>query len=182
MITGGIKHDNGKPRMDLLPPDALDEVANILSFGATKYGERNWENGFNYGRLIGAALRHIFAFMRGEDLDTETGRSHLGHAACCILMLLALHLRGHGKDDRSIQLGHNNGSQGEGGGVGVSQLRGDSAGNDSRELPNSASQRELGTKLREALSRIDNPATFSAINVGLGGTKGAQHSSGTGGA
>lgn len=169
MMSGGIKNDSGKARMDLLPPDALDEVANILSFGAIKYGERNWENGFNYGRLIGAALRHIFAFMRGEDNDTETGRSHLGHAACCILMLLALKLRGHGKDDRSVQHGHDSNGAGKSIGTGIPQLRSDSAGNGGGELLNSTAQREFGDRLRAALRRTDDPTALSSIASGLRG-------------
>jgi hypothetical protein len=32
-----LKLDHGKPRMDLLPPLALEEIAKVLAFGATKY-------------------------------------------------------------------------------------------------------------------------------------------------
>lgn len=162
-MTGGIKHDQGKIRTDLLPFDALEEVAQVLTFGAIKYGDRNWENGFNYGRLIGATLRHIFAFARGEDADKESGRSHLAHAACCILMLLALTLRGHGKDDRSVQSGHSDNRAGKGGRAGISQLRSDSTRDSGGELPNGAAQREFGDRLRETLRRSNQPADFSAI-------------------
>ena len=96
----GKKHDQEKPRTDLLPPVALEEIAKVLSFGASKYADHNWRLGFKYSRLIGAALRHIFAFSKGEDKDPETGLSHLAHAACCILFLLDHTILGYGRDDR----------------------------------------------------------------------------------
>jgi hypothetical protein len=96
----GTKHDQGKPRTDLLPPVALEEVAKVLTFGASKYNDHNWRLGFKYSRLIGAALRHIFAFSKGEDRDPETGLLHLAHAACCILFLIDHIMLGYGSDDR----------------------------------------------------------------------------------
>ena len=38
----GLKFDSEKPRMDLLPPKAISEVAKVLGFGAEKYGPENW--------------------------------------------------------------------------------------------------------------------------------------------
>lgn len=95
-----IKFDGAKPRTDLLPTLSLTEVSKVLDFGAHKYGENNWRIGFKWSRLIGASLRHIFAFMRGEDNDEETGLSHLAHAACCVLFLLEHILLKYGVDDR----------------------------------------------------------------------------------
>lgn len=95
-----MKFDSGKPATDLLPFDALTEVAKVLTFGAKKYSRRNWEKGMGWGRLIAAGLRHVFAFMGGEDIDPESGLPHLAHANCCFLMALALTLRKTGTDDR----------------------------------------------------------------------------------
>lgn len=83
----GVKHDAGKPRYELIPPEALDGVTRILTFGATKYGDRNYEKGINYSRVFGAAMRHLWTWWRGEENDPETGESHLHHAACCVMML-----------------------------------------------------------------------------------------------
>lgn len=99
-----LKFDGAKARLDLLPTAALEEVAIILGFGADKYGVNNWRNGFAWSRLLGAALRHLFAFMRGENNDVETGRSHLAHAACCVLFLLEHVLLNYGTDDRHKEL------------------------------------------------------------------------------
>lgn len=84
---GGIKHDQGKPRTELLPPDALLGAAQVFSFGASKYGDRNWEKGISNSRLIGAALRHLFSVMKGNLIDKESDLPHIDHALCCVMML-----------------------------------------------------------------------------------------------
>ena len=84
------KFDEGKRDWSLLPLDSVEEIVKVLEFGAKKYAAHNWSNngGFKYTRVLNAILRHIFAFMRGEDLDPETGLSHLAHAGCNILFIL----------------------------------------------------------------------------------------------
>jgi hypothetical protein len=98
--TGGTKYDQDKPRMDLLPPIALTRVSEVLTFGANKYEDHNWAKGFKWSRLIGAAFRHIVAFMSGESKDPETGISHLAHAICCLMFLLEHEELRLGRDDR----------------------------------------------------------------------------------
>jgi len=98
--TQGVKHDQDKIRMDLVPWDVVVEIAKILTFGAKKYADRNWEKGFNWSRVYGALMRHLTLWFQGQDTDAETGRSHLAHAGCCLFFLLAFVLRGVGKDDR----------------------------------------------------------------------------------
>lgn len=83
----GTKYDDGKIRTDLMKPEALLGLAEVLTFGAKKYGDRNWEQGIDYSRVYAAALRHLLAWFKGEDNDDETGMSHLDHAACCIHFL-----------------------------------------------------------------------------------------------
>ena len=90
---GGNKFDSDKPRMDLLPMDALLEVAKVLTFGAKKYGDHNWEKGIEFYRLRAAQLRHDAAVEMGELYDTESGLIHTAHKATDALMELALRLR-----------------------------------------------------------------------------------------
>lgn len=100
-MTEGRKDDIGKLRYDLVPPDALREVAKVYTFGAMKYGDRNWEQGINYGRVYAAAQRHLQAWLGGEQDDAESGLPHMAHAAWNCLALLAYELRGMGEfDDR----------------------------------------------------------------------------------
>lgn len=99
-MTEGRKDDNGKPRMDLLPPELLVSVSTVLGFGAEKYAARNWEQGMSWGRVFAALMRHMWAWWSGEKSDPETGYSHLWHAGCCIAFLIAYEERGIGEDDR----------------------------------------------------------------------------------
>jgi len=96
----GIKHDQDKIRLELLPMESLEEIAKVLTFGAKKYDAWNWAKGLSYSRLIGASLRHIFAWSRGQNKDPETGLSHLAHAGCCILFLLYMEKFKPAMDDR----------------------------------------------------------------------------------
>lgn len=86
-LSEGIKHDQDKPKMDLLDADALEGLARVLTFGAKKYAAHNWRNGIPNSRLIGAMLRHIFAIMRGEFTDPESGLPHIDHVGCCWMFI-----------------------------------------------------------------------------------------------
>lgn len=95
-----IKHDSDKPHLFLIPRSALEAEARVLGFGALKYGMHNWRQGFDWSRLIDAAMRHIVAFADGEDMDPESGLSHIAHARCMLGFLLSHQLEGLGTDDR----------------------------------------------------------------------------------
>lgn len=98
--AGGVKHDSSKVRLELLSMIALIEIGKVATFGAAKYDDNNWRKGFKWSRLLGAALRHLFAFIGGEDKDPESGLSHLAHAGCCILFLLEHEVTHKELDDR----------------------------------------------------------------------------------
>ena len=87
MLEVGTKNDAEKPRMDLLDPLALEGLAKVLTFGANKYAAHNWRKGIANTRLIAAMLRHLFAIMRGEDVDPESGLPHIDHVGCCWMFL-----------------------------------------------------------------------------------------------
>lgn len=74
--------DAGKPRLDLIPANAINDLGRVLSAGQRKYGERNWERGMKWSRVSGPLLRHMNAFMSGEDYDPETGELHIAHVLC----------------------------------------------------------------------------------------------------
>ena len=83
----GVKHDQGKPRFDLVDAAWHEEVARVLTFGAFKYEPHNWRKGIAYSRLIAATERHINAIKKGETHDLETGLLHAAHASCCLMFL-----------------------------------------------------------------------------------------------
>ena len=83
----GLHKDEGKTRWDLMPWECLEEIAQVFTFGCTKYAERNWENGIHTGRLIGSVFRHIYEWLMGRDVDNESGIHHLSHAAWNIMAI-----------------------------------------------------------------------------------------------
>ena len=99
----GIKHDDEKVPLDLLPFDALLEIAKVYQYGAQKYARRNWEDGMRWGRMYAALHRHMWAWWEGENKDKETDLSHLIHASFCLLSLVAYELRRAGEDDRPLK-------------------------------------------------------------------------------
>lgn len=110
-MNEGRKDDADKDRMELIPPELLFAVSKVLTFGARKYADRNWEKGMRWGRVFGALMRHLWAWWGGKgpttksfllgELDAETSFSHLWHAACCLTFLIAYEERSVGVDDRA---------------------------------------------------------------------------------
>ena len=97
---GGRKDDQEKLRMDLVPPDVVKAMAAVLTDGAKRYGDRNWEQGMTWSRPYAALLRHMTNWWEGKNTDKDSGRPHLWHALCCIAFLVAYEKREIGEDDR----------------------------------------------------------------------------------
>ena len=105
MTASGIKYDSEKPKMNLLPPKAIVEISKVLTFGAEKYDAENWRKLDDLqNRYTAGALRHIFAHMDGEELDSETNLSHLAHAMCCLLFKLEIELEERFKEEESREV------------------------------------------------------------------------------
>ena len=85
-----MKFDSGKTDWSLMPFEAIEEINKVLDFGAKKYAAHNWRtgSGFKYTRVLSSLLRHTFAWARGEDLDPESGLSHLAHMGCNVVFLI----------------------------------------------------------------------------------------------
>lgn len=90
----GVKYDQEKPRFDLIPPELELAIARVLTMGAAKYGDRNWEEGMDHNRVIAALRRHLNAWQSGERIDPESGMSHLWHVAANVAFLVTYEARG----------------------------------------------------------------------------------------
>lgn len=93
------KDDATKPPLDMLPFDALTEVARVMAYGAWQaprpdgskgYGRDNWRQCTDVNRYDAAMLRHYAAIQRGELVDPESGLPHRAHLACCALFALGI--------------------------------------------------------------------------------------------
>jgi hypothetical protein len=88
---GGVKFDQEKLRVDLLPWVSIIAVARVLSYGSKKYGCRNWEKGISFSRLVGAMLRHLLLWLCGQEFDKETKLPHVFHMATNAMMLVYMY-------------------------------------------------------------------------------------------
>ena len=82
---------DGKPRWELLPLPDLEDIVEVYTFGAEKYGPHTWrdlEDGFD--RYKAALLRHLVSFEKGEEFDHESHLPALAHMAWNAIAMLAI--------------------------------------------------------------------------------------------
>jgi hypothetical protein len=92
--------DAFKLRYDLIPPEAEAALASVLTFGASKYNDRNWELGLPWMETVASLRRHLAAFVAGEDLDPESGLPHVAHIITNAAFLVTMTKRRPDLDDR----------------------------------------------------------------------------------
>ena len=95
-----LRYNQGKPRFDLIPSDPLEDIARVLTMGADKYEKDNWRKGMPWSQCTASLMRHMNAFNRGEDLDTESGLPHMAHVAVNAMFILEFMRTHREKDDR----------------------------------------------------------------------------------
>jgi hypothetical protein len=94
-------YGNSKPSITLIPPTAMVDMAGVFELGAAKYGAYNWrDTKVEKLTYLNAALRHILAYVDGEDIDPESGCTHLAHAAACMMILIDARSRNFVIDNR----------------------------------------------------------------------------------
>ena len=90
----------------ILAMPGLYEVAKVGDFGAKKYGQFNYKKGMKWMRLLGSCSRHLVSFIQGEDIDKESGISHIAHFVYDGLMLLDYIIHHRELDDRYGSIGN----------------------------------------------------------------------------
>jgi len=74
-------------RFDLIDPDALLALAQVLYEGSQKYSDTNWRY-INTQGHVAHGVRHLFLYLKRDNSE-----HHLAHAFCRIMFALATHLR-----------------------------------------------------------------------------------------
>jgi len=99
--TLGIK----KAPLHCLPCDVLMELGLAMAEGAIKYGAHNYRDaGVRASVYYDALQRHIMAWWEGEDIDPDSGVSHLIKAMACLVVLRDSMNMENWVDDRPMQL------------------------------------------------------------------------------
>ena len=75
----------------LIPSGFMNALADVLRFGAEKYGENNWilcDQDDAVLRYAEAAARHAYSISKGQFLDQESKLPHAAHLAANAAFLL----------------------------------------------------------------------------------------------
>jgi hypothetical protein len=92
-----------KTQFHLVPPRVLKEVAEAMTEGGSKYGAYNYrEAGVTYSTYYSSTFRHLTAWFEGEDIDPDSGLSHVVKAISGLIVLRDSMLQGNATDDRPI--------------------------------------------------------------------------------
>ena len=96
---GGLRFNEGKNRIELLPPEWVWALGMVTTRGSIKYAARNWERGMTWSTMIGCMFRHALKFIAGERYDPDTGCHHLAMVAWNALALMSYDLKKIGTND-----------------------------------------------------------------------------------
>jgi len=76
-----------KTPMSAVPAPVLAELAVGMQEGALKYGRHNFrEASLRASVYYDAAMRHLMQFWEGEDIDPDSGASHISKAIACLVV------------------------------------------------------------------------------------------------
>lgn len=86
------RFNDGKLQWSMVDFKSLEDMVRVLEFGAKKYSRDNWKKGLKTTEVVDSMLRHVYAYLDGEDIDPESGINHTGHIMCNALFLSHMHL------------------------------------------------------------------------------------------
>jgi hypothetical protein len=90
-----------KPAMSSVPPAALIHLMRAMADGRRKYGHMNWrEKNVSSTIYYDAAMRHLMAWLDGQNTAEDSGVHHLGHVMACCAIILDAEAHGNLNDDR----------------------------------------------------------------------------------
>lgn len=94
-----------KAPFSCIPWGPVGEVAVGMQEGAMKYGRHNYRNeGVAASTYFDATMRHLVAWWEGEDIDPDSGLSHVAKAVTSLLVLRDAQMNGKCRDDRPIRM------------------------------------------------------------------------------
>ena len=95
-----------KVGLSCVPLNVLLDIALGLQEGAVKYGRHNYRDGaLDASVYFDAAIRHLFAWWEGEDIDPDSRLSHITKALTTLIVLRDIEHSGRMIDDRPPRIG-----------------------------------------------------------------------------
>lgn len=95
------RFNSGKTQVRELDPAFIMGLGEVLTAARSKYEEGNWMKPTKFSTPYESAMRHLMKFWDGTELDEETGKHHLLHAATNLMFLYYHSQNGEeGSDDR----------------------------------------------------------------------------------
>jgi hypothetical protein len=104
MENSAERYNTGKLKWSLVSWNALEPMIEVLMYGMNKYTAWNWCKGLKYTEICESLLRHVYAFMNGEDEDPESKLKHVGHILANAMFLSYMTLFKKDMDDRQNNL------------------------------------------------------------------------------
>jgi hypothetical protein len=86
-IDKALRYNENKLQWSMVDFDSLEGLVRVLEYGAVKYSKGNWKKGMPVTQVTESLMRHLFAFLRGEDVDPESGCRHISHVMCNTMFL-----------------------------------------------------------------------------------------------
>ena len=82
-----LRYNEGKLDWTLLDFNSLVPLVEVMTYGAEKYGEGNWQKECdNPNQHLQSAIRHLIALIGGEEFDKESKCKHTGHIMANCMM------------------------------------------------------------------------------------------------
>jgi hypothetical protein len=90
-----------KAPMSTVPANVLAEVGVAMLEGASKYGRHNYRAvGVRGSVYYDGTMRHLMGWWEGEDIDADSGLSHITKAIASLVVLRDAMIQGKFTDDR----------------------------------------------------------------------------------
>lgn len=104
MTEQALRYNTGKRQWSLVDFKSLESMVEVLEFGAEKYEKWNWTKGMPVTQVSESLLRHMFAFLSGQDKDPDSDCDHLGHIMANAMFLSYIMREKSQYDDRNHEI------------------------------------------------------------------------------
>lgn len=90
-----------KAPLSVVPMGVVAEIGIGMLEGASKYGRHNYRGvGVRASVYFDATMRHLISWWEGEDIDPDSGMSHIAKALCSLAVLRDAQMQQMCEDDR----------------------------------------------------------------------------------